>query len=195
MFTGIVEEIGTVRTVDGVDGGLAIRIAASTVTKDLVVGASVAVDGACLTAVTVDPGWFSVEAVPETTSRTTLGAVSPGTPVNLERAMGATSRFDGHIVQGHVDGVGQVIDVRAEGDGRRMTVRAPDTVSEYLVPKGSVTVDGISLTVAGVVDDTFEVALIPHTLAVTTIGGRVAGDSVNLEADILAKYVRRLMAR
>lgn len=193
MFTGIVEEIGTVVATEPTDGGRRIEIGAAVVAADLSTGGSVAIDGACLTAVAVQDGAFTVEAVPETMARTTLGRAEVGTRLNLERAMAATGRFDGHIVQGHVDGIGTIVEVRPEGDGRRLTVQPPDNVLGYLVEKGSVTVDGISLTVAAVDARRFSVALIPHTLTVTTIGERATGDVVNLEVDILAKYVQRML--
>ncbi len=201
MFTGIVEEIGRVvsiteRSAGGPgDGGRRIEIGAIEVVGDLRVGGSIAVDGACLTAVRVSRDRFTVDAVPETLARTTLGSLREGGRVNLERAMPASGRFEGHIVQGHVDGVGSVVSTTPEGEGVRLRIRPPTSVGPYVVEKGSVTVDGISLTVASEGDGRFDVALIPHTLQVTTIGDRAPGDEVNLEADILAKYVQQLTKR
>jgi riboflavin synthase len=193
MFTGIVEERGRIGSIT--DGGDAttVTIETRTVIDGLAVGDSVSVDGACLTVTDVEDGAFSVHVVPETRERTTIGDRGPGDAVNLERAMPANGRFDGHIVQGHVDGTGVVESVASQGDGVRMAIDTPAALGRYLVEKGSVTVDGVSLTVAAVTDGGFEVALIPHTLKVTTLGERRSGDRVNLEADILAKYVERMM--
>ncbi len=194
MFTGIIEEVGTIEAVTTPSRDLRrLSIRAPATAADLAIGSSVAVEGVCLTVVDLADGSFSVEAVPETLGRTTLGLRDRGDRVNLERPLAASGRFDGHIVQGHVDGVGEVMAVIAEGDNRRLRIRPPADLLRYLVEKGSVTVDGVSLTVAALTPDAFEVALIPHTLAVTTLGERVAGDGVNLEVDILAKYVERLL--
>lgn len=156
------------------------------------VGASVAVDGVCLTATVVHPDGFEADVVAETLARTTLGDLRPGDVVNLERALPASGRFDGHFVQGHVDATGEVVAIQPEGDGSRMVLRVPPGVLRYVVEKGSLAVSGVSLTVAAVRDDLVEVALVPHTLANTNLGRRRPGDRVNLEADILAKYVERL---
>lgn len=193
MFTGIVEATGTVEEVRAVGGGLRVTIEAPEVVHGLGVGDSVAVRGACLTAVEVDADSFTVELVTETVNRTVLGQLEAGARVNLERAMAASGRFDGHIVQGHVDGIGTVASVTPEGDSRRVQIQSSPEVLRYVVEKGSITVDGVSLTVAGVSDGAFEVVLIPHTLAATTLGVLEAGTRVNLEADILAKYVDRLL--
>jgi riboflavin synthase len=195
VFTGIIESIGTVTTATGDEVGRRLGIESSLVASDLPIGASVSVDGTCLTVVEVAGDVFVVELVTETLNRTSLGAVAVGSRVNLERAMSVSGRFDGHIVQGHVDGVGVVVAVAGEGDGLRMTIEAPRSVSGYLVEKGSVTVQGVSLTVAGLVGSRFEVALIPHTLEVTTLGDLAVGDEVNLEADILAKYIEALIRK
>ncbi len=193
MFTGIIEEVGAVETVRGDQRHRRLHIRASETLQDLTIGASIAVDGVCLTVVEKTAGTFAVEIVAETLARTTLGSRDVGDRVNLERPLQASGRLDGHIVQGHVDGVGEIAAVFAEGEGRRLRIRPPTQLLRYLVEKGSVTVDGVSLTVAATGDDTFEVALIPHTLAVTTLADRAAGDGVNLEVDILAKYVERLL--
>jgi len=191
MFTGIVEHIGTVAMAEKEAGMRLVMDVGSLSGID--VGDSIAVNGVCLTAVEVGPGKVTVDVVEETLNRSTLGKLESGDLVNLERPMAANGRFDGHIVQGHVDGVGEVASVDDEGEGRRMTLRIPDGLMRYVVEKGSVTVDGVSLTVAALTDDGFEVALIPHSLAVTTLGLRKAGETVNLEVDVLAKYVERLL--
>jgi riboflavin synthase len=201
MFTGIVEELGIVRSVIPREGGARIEITAARVLGDAEIGASIAVNGCCLTIVEMkrDPedaseSWWAADAVTETLQRTSLGALVPGDPVNLERPVRATDRLGGHVVQGHVDAVGSLRDRTAAGDGSvRMTFAAPPEVLRYVVEKGSITVDGISLTLAAAPTDTFEVAVIPHTLAVTTLGTKRVGDPVNLEVDVLAKYVERLL--
>ena len=200
MFTGIVEELGTVRAVTPNAGGARIEIVAQQVLDDAALGASIAVNGCCLTVVELfDDGW-AADAVTETLDRTALGRLRAGDPVNLERPVRAADRLGGHVVQGHVDAVGTVRARTPLPDGStRMTVAAPASVLRYVVEKGSITVDGISLTVAALASleeggsDGFDVAVIPHTLAVTTLGTRQPGDPVNLEVDVLAKYVERLL--
>jgi riboflavin synthase len=209
MFTGIVEELGSVRAVIPDEGGARIEIVAKTVLEDATLGASIAVNGCCLTVVELlDDGW-AADAVTETLDRTSLGSLTAGDPVNLERPVRLADRLGGHVVQGHVDGVGALRERVALPDGStRMTFGAPRSVLRYVVEKGSITVDGISLTVAALDDasdaassddaldhggGTFDVAVIPHTLAVTTLGRKRPGDPVNLEADVLAKYVERLL--
>jgi riboflavin synthase len=199
MFTGIVTELGTVADTEPTDGGALLTVTAPATIQGLGIGDSVAVNGVCLTAIHVAGDRFTVEAVHETLERTNLGALAAGGDVNLERPVASASgRFDGHVVQGHVDGVGTVLGIEHEGSSVRMRVGVPERLSRYLVEKGSITVDGVSLTVTAVSaleggDQWFEIVLIPHTLEVTVFGGRVPGDRVNLEADILAKYVERLM--
>lgn len=193
MFTGIVEHRGSVAVADRGPDGMRLLLDTGPL-SGIDVGDSLAVNGVCLTAVEVGPGRVTFDVVRETLDRSTLGEVRVGDAVNLERPMSANGRFDGHIVQGHVDGVGEVVSVEAEGDGRRMTVVVPEALRRYLVEKGSITVDGVSLTVAALTEDGFEVALIPHSLAITTLGLRKPGDRVNLEADVLAKYVERLLS-
>jgi riboflavin synthase len=196
MFTGIVEELGTVRAVTPNEGGARLEITASQVLDDAVLGASIAVNGCCLTVVELHDGWWAADVVTETLDRTSLGTLQAGDPVNLERPVRLADRLGGHVVQGHVDAVGTLRDRSPLPDGSiRMTFAAPATVLRYVVEKGSVTVDGISLTVAALddADDTFAIAVIPHTLAVTTLGVRQLGDPVNLEVDVLAKYVERLL--
>ena len=175
------------------DRGRNLSIDAGPLAADASVGDSVAVNGVCLTVVSTDGDRLSFQAVGETLDRTNLGALQPGDSVNLERPVAASGRFDGHIVQGHVDGVGTVESVVADGDGRRMTISVPAPLRRYIAEKGSVAVDGVSLTVAGVTETGFEVALIPHTLAVTTLGARKPGDRVNIEVDVIAKYVERML--
>lgn len=193
MFTGIVEGMGRiVHVVDG-DGDRRFTIGADKVLDGIEIGDSIAVNGVCLTAVAVAPGQVEVTAVTETLERTNLGVLDLDTAVNLERPMPAAGRFDGHIVQGHVDGVATVASIGTEGDSHRMSFAADPALLRYVVEKGSITVDGVSLTVTAVTGDSFELVLIPHTLAVTVLGSRRAGDLVNVEVDILAKYVERLL--
>jgi riboflavin synthase len=188
-----VEQIGTVSRFEERESGRRIVLTAPGL-GTLAVGASIAVNGVCLTAVETGTDSVSVDVIPETLKRTNLGSLEPGIPVNLERPMPANGRFDGHIVQGHVDGVGVVESVvHSREGGTILTVQAPEQLRAYLVEKGSVTIDGVSLTVATVTNTGFEVALIPHTLDATTLGLRKDGDTVNLEMDVLAKYVERLL--
>jgi riboflavin synthase len=203
MFTGIVEELGTVRAFVPVAGptigGARIEVAAGDVLSDAELGSSIAVNGCCLTVVELgddgaSPGWFAADVVPETLARTALGSIVPGDRVNLERPVRLADRLGGHLVQGHVDGVGTVLTRDAAADGStRMTFAAPEPLMRHIIEKGSIAVDGISLTVAALGPDRFEVAVIPHTLANTTLGPKPPGEFVNLETDVLAKYVERLM--
>jgi riboflavin synthase len=196
MFTGIVEELGTVRGVHPIGGGARIEIAATQVLDDTSIGASIAVNGCCLTVVELGEGGFAADAVTETLSRTQLGDLEPGDMVNLERPVRLADRLGGHLVQGHVDGVGTIRSRDALADGsQRVEFTAPPHVVRYVVEKGSITVDGVSLTVAELLEDGFAVAVIPHTLAVTTLGTKQLDDPVNLEVDIVAKYVERLLTR
>ena len=193
MFTGIVEGTGRITDVESGADERTFRIAADKVLDGMQPGDSIAVNGVCLTTIAVAPGCVDVTAVPETLDRSNLGDLGEGSAVNLERPMSAAGRFDGHIVQGHVDGVATVAAISEEGDSRRFRFSAEPGVLRYVVEKGSITVDGVSLTVTAVAADHFELVLIPHTLAVTTLGSRQAGDRVNVEVDILAKYVERLL--
>jgi riboflavin synthase len=194
MFTGIVEEVGRVRSITPNAGGVRIEIACRDVITDAAIGESIAVNGCCLTVVEVGDGWWVADVQIETVERTTLGSLAPGDPVNLERPLRLGDRLGGHLVLGHVDGVGEIIATEPQPDGStRVTVRAPDSLARYLVEKGSVAVDGTSLTITAIDGSEFGVALIPHTLAVTTLGTRRPGDRVNLEADVLAKHVERLL--
>ena len=193
MFTGLVEELGRVLEVEERSDGRRMWIAASLVMSDMQLGDSIACSGCCLTAVAVEAARFAVEAVPETLRRTTLGAWRPGTPVNLERSLCLADRLGGHLVQGHVDAVGEVVGVRREGDGCRVTLALPRELLRFVALKGSLSVDGVSLTVAGLTDAGAEIAYIPHTLAVTTAGDYAAGTRVNLEVDLLARYLARML--
>ncbi len=195
MFTGIVEERGRVRAVVGREGGARIEIEADTVLDDAAVGASIAVNGCCLTVVALGPGWWAADAAIESVDRSTLGALRSGDAVNLERPVRPGDRLGGHVVQGHVDGVGTVAERASLPDGSsRLRVEASAELLRYVAEKGSITVDGVSLTVTGVDHTGFGVAVIPHTLDVTTFGSLQPGDRVNLEVDVLAKYVERLLA-
>ena len=185
MFTGIVEELGTVRSRDG--GRFAFG--AAMVLADAAIGDSIAVNGCCLTVVEIGDGWWAADVVPESLARTNLGDLDVGDPVNLERPVRATDRLGGHIVQGHVDAVGQVLDAAPA-----LRVSIPPELARYVVEKGSITVDGCSLTVVAAADDWFSVAIIPHTAEMTTLGRRLPGSKVNLEVDLVAKYVERLLA-
>jgi riboflavin synthase len=194
MFTGIVEELGTVRAVSANEGGARVEIAATTVLDDAAIGASISVNGCCLTVVALGEGCWAADAVTETLAHTALGSLVAGDRVNLERPVRLADRLGGHLVQGHVDAVGSVRARSPEPDGSvRVEVVAPSEVLRYMVHKGSVTVDGVSLTVAALGPDSFTVAVIPHTLVVTTLGFREVDDAVNLEVDVLAKYVERLV--
>jgi riboflavin synthase len=191
VFTGIVQEVGRVLSLR--DGGR-LEIEAPGAASAAAVGDSVAIDGVCLTAVAVEDGRVSFDAVPETLRRSALGRLEPGSRVNVEQPLRMGDPLGGHVVQGHVDAVGTVRSVEPEGDGLRVWFDAPAEVLRYCIEKGSVTVAGVALTVTALDDDGFEVALVPHTLAATTLGTLAPGDEVNLEADVLAKYVERLLA-
>lgn len=193
MFTGIVAEVGRVIRCEQTDRGRRLTVEARGITEDLEVGDSVAVNGICLTAVEVDPPRFQMEAVSETLARTNLGDATEDSSVNLERPVRLGGRLDGHVVQGHVDGVGVVLDIQPEGESRRVVLSVPEELERYLVYKGSVAVDGVALTVTAVARRSFEVALIPHTLASTILGSWKVGDKANIEVDILAKYVEKLL--
>ena len=193
MFTGIIRELGRVALVEGDGDARQLRIEAPATASQLSVGDSVSVDGCCLTATEVADGHFAVTAVPETIGRTTLGALAQGDEVNLETATRAGEPLGGHYVQGHVDGVGRVESVEPEEEGARMRISAAPELLRYCVEKGSVAVGGVSLTVAAVRDGAFEVALVPHTLERTTLGRAEPGDAFNIEVDILAKYVEKLV--
>lgn len=195
MFTGIIEAVGSIERLEAVPGGKRVRIAAPGYGQDLAPGDSIAVDGVCLTVVSRGEGWFESEISPETSSRSTFGAARRGRRVNLERPLLATARLGGHFVQGHVDGVGSVRSLRSQGAFVDMTIAHPREMSRFLVEKGSVGVNGVSLTIAGISRGTFKVALIPHTLKATNLSEARPGTRVNLEVDVLAKYVEALVGR
>lgn len=195
MFTGIVEGRGTISetTPEGAGRSIVVTVPDSMNDGTCQLGDSVAINGCCLTVVRIHNSCWSFQAGPETLAKTNLGSLGIGSLVNLERSMAANARLGGHIVQGHVDGVGRVDELRTDGEWVVMGFRVPADLALQMVPKGSVTVDGVSLTVVDVHDDRFTVALIPHTLQVTTLGVRQPGDAVNIEVDILGKYVRRFL--
>jgi len=195
VFTGIVRELGVVVSAQEAGGGRTLVVRAPETAGRTAVGDSVAIDGCCLTATEIAGATISFHAVPETIARSTLGSLAPHAHVNIEPALRAGDELGGHYVQGHVDAVGHIQSVEAEGDGLRVFVEAPDAVLRYCVEKGSITVDGVSLTVAELADDAFAVVLVPHTLAATTLSDLEPGQGVNLEADVLAKYVERLTVR
>ena len=194
MFTGIVRELGVVVEAEEAGGGRALAVRAPATASRTRVGDSIAIDGCCLTATEVADGTIRFQAVPETIARSTLGTLERNEQVNVEPAIRAGEELGGHYVQGHVDAVGRIRSAEAEGQGLRVVVEAPEAVLRYCVEKGSVTVDGVSLTVAELIDDGFAVALVPHTLEATTLSALRPGQAVNLEADVLAKYVERLVA-
>src|ERR671918_1441372 len=194
MFTGIVEELGEVVALESGEDSIRLTLRGPTVTGDAVAGASIAVDGVCLTVVAVHDGTFTADVMRETLDRSALGALEPGARVNLERAVRASDRLGGHIVQGHVDGVDEV---QSRTPGERwdvVRIGLPPKLARYVVEKGSIAVDGVSLTVSALGADWFEASLIPTTLDLTTLGLRKPGDGVNLEVDVVAKYVERLLA-
>jgi riboflavin synthase len=195
MFTGIVRERGKVISVSRSNDGARLRIAAPETAAGTAVGDSVAISGVCLTAVSVADGEVEFDAVAETLRRSSLGGLEAGVDVNVEPALRAGEPLGGHYVQGHVDGVGRVRSVEPEGDGRLVRFDSPRELLRYCVEKGSVTVEGVSLTVTDVDETGFGVALVPHTLAATTLGALEPGDEVNLEADVLAKYVEKLLTK
>ena len=193
MFTGMVEELGTIRAIRRGASSAVLSIGAGTILDDLKVGDSVAVNGVCLTATQVDGGGFTADVMHETLDRSSLARLAPGDKVNLERAMAVGGRFGGHIVSGHIDATGTITDRRRDDNAVWYTVSAPAALLRYVVEKGSIAIDGISLTVAAVEADRFSVSVIPHTAAVTVLGGKRPGDPVNLEADLIGKYVEKLL--
>lgn len=203
MFTGIITDIGRVRaaarTGQGAGEGRRFEIETAFDVNDVAIGASIACAGACMTVVDKGQhgtkGWFAIEVSAESLSKTTLGAWDGGTRMNLERAMRLGDELGGHIVSGHVDGVGELVERRADGDSARFTFRVPTALTKYVSPKGSVTIDGVSLTINEVAGDTFGVNLIPHTQTATTLGALEAGAKVNVEIDMLARYVARLLGK
>jgi riboflavin synthase len=194
MFTGIIEEMGSVKALRHEAGAARLAVSASRVLGDTAHGDSICVNGVCLTVVDMDKSGFSADVAVETLKVTNLGELRTGAKVNLERALQLSARIGGHLVSGHVDAVGRIREKREEGNGWRIFIDAPDTVLRYVIKKGSIAIDGISLTVADVDTKGFSIAMIPHTATLTTLGFKSAGDSVNLEADIIGKYVERLLA-
>lgn len=193
MFTGIIEEVGRLHAVEHRDGSAAVTVACRTVVSDARPGDSIAVNGVCLTVTALPEEGFTADLMAETLDRTALGGLAVGAAVNLERALRADGRLGGHLVQGHVDGVAEVLAVESHPDWTLLRCSLPPAVALYVVEKGSITVDGTSLTVTAVDEATFGVGLIPHTLAATNHGRRSVGDRVNLEVDVIAKYVERML--
>jgi riboflavin synthase len=195
MFTGIVRELGVLAETEKTGGGRTLLVRAPETAAGTCPGDSVSINGCCLTATAIDNGVIAFDAVPETVARSTLGDLEPDDTVNIEPAIRVGEALGGHYVQGHVDAVGRIQSVEAEGEGLRVFVEAPEDVLRYCVEKGSITVDGVSLTIAELAADAFAVALVPHTLAATTLAELEPGGRVNLEVDVLAKYVERLISR
>lgn len=193
MFTGLIEEVGTVRAIERGDQSARFTIHAGKLLGDVAIGDSIIVNGACLTVVHREPGEIAFDAVYETLQRTALGALAIDDEVNLERSLAANGRFGGHIVQGHVDGIGKIASIREIDNAFNIYITASSSLLRYIVRKGSVSVDGISLTVIEADDKTFSVAIIPHTWENTNLRHRVAGDQVNIETDIIGKYVEKLI--
>ena len=194
MFTGLIEELGSIRSIETLEAGSRITVAGRLVTSDISNGDSIAVNGVCLTALDPSPESFAADISPETLDRTTLGGLSVGSPVNLERSATASTRLGGHIVQGHVDGRGTFISAEPEGDFWTVRIGFVPELERYFIHKGSVAVEGISLTIAKLVKDHFEIAVIPKTWQMTNLASLKPGDSVNLEVDMIAKYVERMLA-
>ena len=196
MFTGIIEESGIVETVQTRAAGARLKVRCATVLSDMTEGSSIAVNGVCLTAIDLRPDSFSADMAPETLRRSNLGDLRAGSRVNLERPLAPTGRFSGHIVQGHVDGTGEFLGLESlGGENWWLRIRVPSELDRYLVHKGSITIDGISLTIAALESDVLSVTIIPHTYRNTTLGGYRAGARVNLECDVLAKHVEKLLAK
>lgn len=193
MFTGIIEELGTIRNIATAQDGARLQVSAKIVLSDAKLGNSISVNGVCLTVVEQAADWFAADVSAETLRRTSLKQARIGSRINLERAMSATSRFGGHIVQGHVDGTGELLEAKAVGKSWTVRIGFPSELARYIVEKGSITVDGISLTVAKLGTNWFEIAVIPHTWNVTNLSTLTRGATVNLEVDIIAKYVERMI--
>ncbi len=194
MFTGIIEGLGEIRGLERSGGGLKIHLIPPFSARKLTLGESVAVNGVCLTVTHIDGETATFDISPETISRTTLGGLKPGDRVNVERALRASDRLGGHIVSGHVDGVGRVLSRRSQGDFLFYEVQIPSELSRYVIQKGSIAIDGISLTVNDIRDHRLSLAIIPHTASLTTIGYRQPGDLVNIEVDIIGKYIEKLLS-
>ncbi|WP_018131936.1 riboflavin synthase [Effusibacillus pohliae] len=194
MFTGIIEEVGRVAAIRPVGHAIQLQIRARKVVEGAKIGDSIAVNGVCLTVTRFDASGFEADVVPETMRRTALRTLQPGSPVNLERAMQMGGRFGGHIVSGHIDGIGTILSIEPEDNAKLVRIETGPEIMKYIVPKGSITIDGISLTVMDREPDSFRVSIIPHTEAVTNLGGKRVGDPVNLECDMIGKYVEQLLA-
>lgn len=195
MFTGIIEETGKIQGIHKGASSAVLSVQAWEILQDIHLGDSIAVNGVCLTVTSVSPNGFTSDVMHETLSRSSLGSLRIGNPVNLERAMPANGRFGGHIVSGHIDGTGTVSSIRRDDKAVWYTIKTPLPILRYIIEKGSIAIDGISLTVARVYKDSFSVSVIPHTLSLTTLSGRRVGDLVNLENDCIGKYVERLMGK
>jgi len=195
VFTGIIETVGVVSEIEGRGGLTRLTIEAAPIVEGVEIGDSIAINGGCLTVTAIDGARLGFDAIRETLDRTSMGALAVGSRVNLERAMRASDRLDGHIVQGHVDGMGRVRELTRDGEDVRLAIDCGPEIVDLLVEKGSVAIDGVSLTVVGVSETGFDVALTPHTLDVTTLSDCDPGDPVNLEADVLGKYVKRYLDR
>ena len=193
MFTGIVNEVGTLLGIHRGANSAVLTIGATTILEDVKLGDSIAVNGVCLTVTSFTPSQFTADVMHETLNRSSLGALRPGNPVNLERAMRADGRFDGHIVAGHIDGTGTIASIRRDDNAIRYTIRTTPAILRYIIEKGSIAIDGISLTVTEVTRETFSVSVIPHTASCTNLAQRRIGDTVNLENDCIGKYVERLL--
>lgn len=194
MFTGIVEEIGSIKSVRLGAHSSVLTIQGNLIFTDLKIGDSVAVNGVCLTATSLSNQTFACDVMHETLNRSSLSAIKAGSHVNLERAMAANGRFGGHIVSGHIDGIGKIIKIQRDDNAIWYTVKTQATIMKYIVEKGSIAIDGISLTIANVWDDSFQVSIIPHTNSNTILGEKHVGDMVNLENDVIGKYVERLLS-
>ncbi|MDD2217700.1 MAG: riboflavin synthase [Eubacteriales bacterium] len=195
MFTGIIEEIGKVQGIQKGAYSAILKIQATDIIQDTHLGDSIAVNGVCLTVTSVSSGGFTADVMHETLNRSSLGSLRIGSSVNLERAMLANGRFGGHIVSGHIDGTGTILDIRRDDNAVWYTIKSPIAILRYVIEKGSIAIDGISLTVARVYNDSFSVSVIPHTASLTTLSQRRVGDSVNLENDCISKYVERLIGK
>ena len=194
MFTGIVEEMGVLKSIRKGAHSAILEIQAKVVLEDIHLGDSIAVNGVCLTATSFSPTGFTADVMHETLRRSSLGALSAGSAVNLERAMPANGRFGGHIVSGHIDGTGRITSTRRDDVAVWYDIEAPEAITRYVVEKGSIAIDGVSLTVARVSENGFSISMIPHTADVTALGRKRAGDIVNLECDIIGKYIERLLS-
>lgn len=195
MFTGIIEELGTVKDIKKDSKGARLSITGKTVLDGLKIGDSITVNGACLTAVSISAAYFEADAAPETLKKTNLGELKSGSKVNLERALRLSDRLGGHLVTGHIEATGKIKEKKSAGNSYLFLIEAPKEILKYVVSKGSIAIDGISLTVVDVADRSFSIAVIPHTMAVTTLGTKGASDTVNLETDIIGKYVEKMLLK